>query len=189
MCPHAMGQPSEDLAVPRPARPRLRSTVARLLIAVAAIGLMLAVEQWISGRHPVSALRRARAASHARDAEEWRSVPDRFRHYPATASPPPAYERFAFRPTGVLANPLRYDAAGQPWEYRWGAAHRWLGPADPVRSRAAIRDDFFALCLEKAAYHDRMAAKWARAARLPWLPVDPDSPGPPLVYEPPERSW
>ena len=160
-----------------------------MLMVVAAFGLMLAGERWISGRHPEAALRKARADSHARDAETWRSVQESFRHHPETGMPPPAFKRYAFRPTGVLANPLRYDATGRPWEYGWGSAHRWLGPADPDWSEDAIRDDFFALCLEKAAFHDRMAAKWIRAARLPWLSADPDPPGPPLVYDPPGDSW
>ena len=166
-----------------------RPTVAGLTLLIAAIGLVFAAERWISGRHPEAALRTARADSHAREAATWRSVPESFRHHPQTVSPPTNYERHSLWPTGVLANPLRYDATGRPWEYRWGGSHRWLGPADPDRSEDAIRDDFFSLCLEKAAFHDRMAVKWARSARLPWISVDPDPPGPPLIYDPPGDSW
>lgn len=116
------------------------------------------------------------------------SIPEMLHHRPI--DPAPRYRLAGHHPTGALANPSRYDPTGRPWEYGDGGyCHRWLGPADPGLTEAQIRDDFFALCRARADYHARMAARWSSAARFPWLPADPDPPGPPLIYDPPGDSY
>lgn len=187
---HELGRGHRAGSHPAPRVRRRRSAVASMAALVGLAGLGLAGERWLSAHHPSAALRRSTAALHAREAEGWGEVEANFRgDTPTSNGPLPRYERSGFRPSGILANPTRYNAAGRPWEYRYGAAHRWLGPADPDRTEAEIRDNFFALCREKSAFHARMAAKWASAARVPWLSVDPDPPWPPVVFEPPGHSW
>ena len=145
--------------------------------------------RWAARRHPEALLWRCLAATHAHHAAEWRSAHDNFLVPPPPGSAYVPYERSGFRPTGDLAIASRDDATDRRWEYRNGSGHRWLGPADSDRSPAQIRADFLALCLEKAAYHDRMAARWARAVPFPWVGIAPDPPEPPLIYDPQGDSW
>jgi hypothetical protein len=167
-----------------------RPTVAGLTLIVAIVCVALAIARWVSDVHPEAARRRSLALGHARDAKVWRSVPESFRNFPR-GTPVVPFELAGLHPAGILADSKRFDATGRPWEYRYGTVgQRWLGPAQEDRSEASIREDFFALCLEKSAYHSRMAEKWHSAARLPWLPIAPDPPAPPLVYDPPPSdSW
>jgi hypothetical protein len=54
----------------------------------------------------------------------------------------------------------------------WDSTYRWL-PEKP---------HWFAKSMVlKAYYHDAMARKWERAARYPWLPVEPDAPEPSVL--------
>jgi hypothetical protein len=109
--------------------PRIRMTVRRLMVIVAAVALAL-------GTFRLCQLRQRyleKAANHAS-----------FRAY-------------------VLNSPESI----QHWEYRWtdnrqGHPAKYPWPAGPPFVPAMT--DF----------HDEMRLKWERAARMPWLPVEPD---------------
>ena len=70
-----------------------------------------------------------------------------------------------------------YDTT-QPYYYDWYLGynpHETLKvPIDPHF------EELMVVCRERQAYHERMWRKWARAAWMPWLRFEPDSPKPPV---------
>ena len=109
--------------------PRVRFTVRRAMVTVAAVALAFAIARYWNARSYYL----EKAANHA-----------------------------SFR-----ANVLRTTDSIRYWEIRWtdqrlgrGAEYPW--PAGPPFVPAMAR------------YHDEMRQKYERAARYPWLRVEPD---------------
>jgi hypothetical protein len=68
---------------------------------------------------------------------------------------------------GFRESVLRSNDSIRHWEYRWtdnrrGKRAQYPWPAGPPFVPAITK------------YHDDMRIKWERAARMPWLPVEPD---------------
>jgi hypothetical protein len=81
------------------------------------------------------------------------------------------YLQKAAKHAGFRANVLRSPNSIAYWESRWtdqreGKPARYPWPAGPP----------FVPALAK--YHDAMRMKYERAARYPWLPIEPDPPEP-----------
>jgi hypothetical protein len=116
--------------------PRVRFTVRRLMIAVAAVGIGLWIGQRIMWGSPLARAYRIYVDIHSRDrddAEEAASVAEGLADEHAVRKESEAERR-----------------------YRDDAGH--------LRT--------------KAAYHADLIRKYARAARYPWLTVEPDPPEP-----------
>jgi hypothetical protein len=71
---------------------------------------------------------------------------------------------------GRRSNILQSPGSIAYWESRWQAQREGRSGAYPWPDGPPFVPAI-------ADYHDQMWAKWERAARLPWLPVEPDPAG------------
>jgi len=149
--------------------PRVRFTVRRMMVAVAMVGMVLGIVQFVQRRDAF----REKAAEHARLLQK----SDPFGEVPE------AEVYFSSIGTGKW---FQIDRDGVVRSWCHGVA--WATPSEEeawVKGTAGLSDyelkglDYQRRSTRAAmSYHEALKAKYERAARYPWLSVAPDPPAP-----------
>ena len=156
-----------------------RLTVSRLMLLIAAVALALGGGRWAYKMWPEVEHRRLCAGYQVFEARRWvlnaaaigrREVS--VQRYPRTEFSAKKYSKYS------LNNDYIYIIRKHTLA---GGLEIFSADDDPP----GYREESTAVCRERAAYHERMRRKWARAAWTPWTTVAPDPPMPPIIeFEP-----
>ena len=148
------------------------------MLLIAAVALALGGGRWAYEVWPEVELRRWHAASHAQEVPRW------VQNAAASERREVSVQRYSMdKSKNIYTKNSKYLLIMR--KIYEGAGPR-VFPADHYPR--GYREELTAVCLERAAYHERMRRKWARAAWTPWTTVAPDPPMPPVTESGPSNG-
>lgn len=150
---------------------RRRLTISRLMLLIAVIALALGGGRWACKVRPEVEHRRWRAETHAREAGRWVENTTAIDRREITVERIPMKKDVDHQYDRTRENfYIMYKTYDNRGVVVYSADHYPQG----------YLEELTVVCRERAAYHERMRRKWARAAWTPWAAVAPDPPMPPV---------